>query len=320
MRILKVKRASLFLMGLTFFLFPSQNYFAKALANPQSVAVRLLEIDFPLATFYPLNETGVQPPWLSAYSVVVMDRDSAVLMYAKNEKAQLLPASTVKIMTALVVLDHYQLDQVLTVGRVSHQGQDMKLNEGEQLTVESLLDGLLIASANDAAWVLAQNYPKGQQAFIEAMNQKAKELHLNDTYFANPTGLDSDLNGRLLTDFSYSTALDLARLASWALKEPVFSQIIATPQLVVTDISGQIEHQLFNINELLGRVEGMRGVKTGWTEDAGECLVGFVEKNGRGFITVVLHSQDRFGETARLVDWVFSNFGWEKIIPAIQDQ
>ena len=317
---LEVKRASLFLLVLVFFLFPSQNYFATVQATAQPAVIRKLEFEPPQTSFYPLKVTKAAPPWLSAYSVAVVDRDSAVLLLAKNEKTQLLPASTVKIMTALVALDYYSPDQILTVGQVSHLGQDMNLVTGELISVKSLLYALLMSSANDAALVLAQNYPGGEKAFVQAMNQKSKRLHLTNTYFANPTGLDSGPDSRLLADFSYTTALDLARLASWALKKPLFSQIIATSRWLVTDTNGQIKHPLYNLNELLTRVEGMKGIKTGWTEDAGECLVGFVEKNGRGVITVVLKSLDRFGETGRLIDWVFANYHWEKIILTIEGQ
>lgn len=315
-----VKRASLFLFALALFFLPGGNYFLSLTAWPQKTMTRPLAINFPLAFAYPFKISAVEPPWLSAYAAVVMDKDAAVLLYGKNETAALLPASTVKIMTALVALDTYDLDRVLTVGQVSHTGQDMKLIEGEKISVANLLAGLLIASANDAALVLAKNYPGGQAGFVAAMNQKTRDLHLTASYFANPTGLDSGPEGQLLPDFSYTTALDLTRLASFALKNPVFARLIALPQLTVTDESGQIIHPLFNINELLNRIEGMKGIKTGWTEDAGECLVGLVEKNGHGLITVVLKSDDRFGETVRLLDWAFAHHQWQEITPAIEDQ
>lgn len=312
---LRIKRAALFCLGLAFFLFPSQSYYATIQAYCQSNPVRDFEGLLPLPAAYPLNTTGQGLPSLTAHSVVVIDRDSAVIMGAKNADLWLLPASTVKIMTALVALDHYSLDQVLLVGPVSDLGQDMKLIKGEKITVRSLLYGLLVASANDAAQVLAQNYPGGEKAFVAAMNQKAAELQLIDTYFANPTGLDSDEEGKLLADYSYSTASDLARLSAWALKDPFFNQLINTQSITVTDITGQIVHQLYNINQLLGRVEGIRGVKTGWTEEAGECLVSYFELDGRGIITVILGSQDRFGETVQLINWVWANFQWQELIP-----
>ena len=156
-------------------------------------------------------------------------------------------------MIALVSLDHYQLDDVLTVRNVSWEGQDIGLEEGERLSVRALLYGLLVASANDVAQVLAKNYPGGERAFVVAMNKKAKELKLMDTSFADPTGL---------SESSYTTTLDLAHLTSQALRNPVFSQIVATSQIVISDLSGQITHSLSNINELLGQIQGMSGVKT----------------------------------------------------------
>jgi D-alanyl-D-alanine carboxypeptidase (penicillin-binding protein 5/6) len=276
-----------------------------------------LAISLPPPTDYPVNFTGIQPPSLTARSVVVIDQDSAVTMYAKNENIQLLPASTVKIMSALVALDYYKLDDVLEVEEVDNLGQDMKLVKGEKITVKNLLYGVLVASANDATTVLARNYLGGERGFIEAMNKKAKDFHLDGSYFANPTGLDSDPQGNLLPDYSYTTALDLARLATIALKNETINQMVAIPEIVVSDIEGKISHQLFNLNELLGKIEGLKGVKTGWTEDAGECLVGYTQKDGRGVITVILGSQDRFGETTRLIDWAFENFSWFTPTPNI---
>jgi D-alanyl-D-alanine carboxypeptidase (penicillin-binding protein 5/6) len=302
---------------MVFFLFPGQNWYLAVNLNYQSPKVQPLEMSIPSSADYPINFTGVQPPNLTAQSAVVLDRDSAVLLYGKNEKTQLLPASTVKIMTALVAMDYYHLDDVLVVDEVNGEGQDMELVKGERITVKNLLYGALVSSANDAALVLAQNYPGGEIGFVKAMNQKAKELNLNDSYFANPTGLDSDEEGNLLTDYSYTTALDLARLSAVALKNETISQMVAIPQIVVSDVGGAISHRLYNLNQLLEKLEGVKGVKTGWTEDAQECLVSFVERNGRGVISVVLGSQDRFGETKKLIDWVFANHRWEGIIPSI---
>lgn len=309
---LKIKRASLFCFGLVFFLFPGQNWYLSANLKYQPPRVQLLKMPLPVPADYPLNFTNVPPPNLTAQAVAVVDRDSAVLLYGKNEKTQLLPASTVKIMTALVVLDHYQLNDVLTVNDLKIEGQKMKLAKGEKITVKNLLYGLLVDSANDAAEVLAQSYPGGQTAFVAAMNQKAKELNLNNSHFANPTGLDSDV-----ANLSHTTALDLARLAVMALKNETFKQIVATPEITVNDVGGKTAHKLYNLNQLLGKVEGVKGVKTGWTEDAQECLVGYIERNGRGIITVVLGSQDRFGETTKITNWAFDNHRWENFTPSI---
>jgi len=315
--ILKIKRASLFCFGLVFFLFPGQSYYLVVQSDYKKIPVHSLNFELPSPALYPVNFTGQKPPSLTAKSVVVMDKNSSVVMYSKNKKLWVLPASTVKIMTALVALDYYPLDDVLTVGEVEDRGQDMRLVKGEKITVKNLLYGLLVASANDAALALAQNHSGGLPVFVGAMNEKAAKLHLENTYFANPTGLDSDEEGKLLSDFSYTTALDLARLTAEAFKNPLFSEIIKTKKITVSDISGKISHQLFNINQLLGKIDGLKGGKTGWTEEAGECLVSYVERNGQGIITVILGSRDRFGETEKLVNWAFSNYRWIDITPSI---
>lgn len=312
---LKIKKASFFLFGLSLFFLPGQSSYLTVQFSEQPAMVRNLESPLSLPSTYPTNFSGQSAPDLTARSVVVMDRDSAVILFEKNDSERLLPASTVKIMTALVSLDHYRPEEIITVGNVNVIGQKIELLPGEKISVLALLHGLLIASANDAAQVLAQNFPEGEQAFVKAMNLKARELNLKNTYFANPTGLDSDENDNLLPHHSFTTTLDLARLTIQALRNPLFAQIVATPQITISDESGRVVYRLNNINQLLGRVEGIKGVKTGWTKEAGECLVSYVERNGKGVILVVLGSQDRFGETAQLVDWAFANYQWEKIAP-----
>lgn len=315
---LKIKRGFLFLFGFVFFLFPSNNWYSLIQANYQPPLTQTIDLDLPLVVDYPNNFTNIQAPWITARSAVVIDRDSAVVLLAKNEQNQFLPASTIKLMTALVAKEHYDLNNVLVVEEINRLGQDMKLVGGEMMTVNNLLYGVLVSSANDAALVLAKNYPGGKQGFVKAMNDKAKELSLNKTYFANPTGIDIDENDNPLSNSSYSTSLDLARLASIVLKDPVLREMVNTREITVSDINGGFNHQLYNINELLHWLPGMKGVKTGWTEEAGECLVGYVERDNRGIITVVLGSQDRFGETARLIDWAFSNHQWEEVTPPSQ--
>lgn len=318
-RPLKIKRALLFCLCLSFFFIPSQNIYATIPTFYTSPLVEELDIPLPLASFYPLNINNTPAPLLTAESAVVVDRDSAVSLFEKNEKEELLPASTVKIMTAMVALEHYSFDEILVVKSPDEEGQDMELLEDEEITVKNLLLGVLVASANDAALVLAQNYPGGEEVFVERMNQKAQELHLKDTFFANPTGLDSDEEGELLSLRSYSTALDLARLAAVALKNEKILEMVSTPYIEVTDITGEIIHPLYNINELLGQLPGMKGLKTGWTEEAGECLIGYTERGERGIITVVLKSQDRFLETKKLVDWAFDNHLWKDFTPSIRN-
>src|SRR5205085_9676867 len=135
-----------------------------------------------------------------------------------------------------------------------------------------LLYGLLVYSANDAAEVLAMEYPGGRDLFIQAMNLKAEELHLTQTHFNNPTGLDDEGH--------YSTARDMTFLGEVAMRDPFFSLVVGTKEKVVQSEDGKIVHRLKNINELLGVVDGVKGVKTGWTENARENLVTYVERDG----------------------------------------
>ena len=244
-------------------------------------------------------------PILSAQGALAVDLDSGVSLYEKNPDTKLLPASTTKIVTALVALDSYSLDQIVTVGRINVVGQKMGIFQGEQISVENLLYGLLVYSANDAAEALAQNYTGGYDAFISAMNQKAVDLSMTNSHFDNPVGLD--------TDGQHATARDLIRASEVAMRNPTFSKIVGTKSISFSDVSGKIKYNLKNINELLGVVPGVLGIKTGWTENARENLVTFLERDGHKVMIVVLGSQDRFGETKELIDWTFVNYQWQEV-------
>lgn len=264
--------------------------------------------------FSPMPVLGASSvyPLLSAQGAMAVDLDSGISLYEKNPDNTLLPASTTKIVTALVVLDSYPLDKIITIGKVNVVGQKMGLVYGEQMTVENLLYGLLVYSANDAAEVLASEYPGGRDAFINAMNVKAIELSMNNSVFQNPVGLDGISQ--------ISTARDLVRVSEVAMRNPVFAKIVGTKNIVVSDVSGNIKHNLRNINELLGVVPGVLGVKTGWTENARENLVTYIERSGEDGAThkimiAILGSQDRFGETKELIDWIFANYDWKEVLP-----
>lgn len=284
------------------FLYPGQNYFQTLIIHP-GVVSSYRPSPSPLSD-YPVSD-GVSAPVLSAQSVVVQDAHGKTLMYQKNPDIKLLPASTTKIMTALVALDYYTLTDVLVVQSEERAiGSTMKLVKNESITVENLLYGLLVDSGNDAALALADNYEGGYEGFVKAMNQKASELHLDHTLYKNPSGVES---------YGHTTtARDLAVLASVAVANPIINKIMQTREITVTDLSGEISHSMVNTNELLGEVDGLKGLKTGWTEHAGECLVSYVERNGNGVIIVVLNSSDRFGETIKLINWVFEHHSWQQ--------
>lgn len=280
-----------------------------------SISGQILSVQQILGSVVPVSKTfppnpvlaaDVSFPALSAQGALAVDLDSGVNLYKKNPDTPLLPASTTKIITALVALDTYKLDQILTVGTgVAVDGQKMGLYTGEQLTFENLLNGLLVYSANDAAETLAQNYPGGYDAFISAMNQKAKDLSMTNTHFDNPVGLD--------TDDQHTTARDLVRASEVAMRNLEFAKVVGTETVSFTDVTGETKYSFKNINELLGTVPGVVGIKTGWTENARENLVTYIKRDGHEVIIAVLGSQNRFGETRELIDWIFSNYQWNEV-------
>lgn len=243
---------------------------------------------------------------LSASAIYVMDRKSGAILYQKNSEAARYPASTAKMMTAIVSRKVYALDRVLTVREAAFTtGTVAGLKLGEELTVENLLKALLIPSGNDAALVLGQNHPFGYQGFVAQMNQTATALHLSKTTFHNVSGLDSDNE--------LSSARDLAILANELMKDPVLHGIVGTSQTQITDQSGQYKHSLRSTQELFGQVPGVVGIKTGTTEFAGENLITEIDRGDHQVIIVVLGSTDRFGETKYLINWLFSHYEWQTV-------
>lgn len=259
------------------------------------------DLDLDIA-YMPIRQAGIEEISTSAISHLVMDVDSAVVMSEKNMRHRLFPASTTKMMTALIALENYDLDREVTVPAMNISPYKIGLVAGEKIKVKDLLYGALVASGNDAAETLAAAHPMGREKFIETMNQRAGELHLLDTHFVNPTGFDAPDH--------YSTALDLARLAAYALRNPTFAEIVATEKTSIYSSDKIYEHKLTNINQLLGKLPGVKGVKTGYTEGSGETLVALAEREGHQILTVVLGSDDRFGETEKLIEWAFANYNW----------
>jgi D-alanyl-D-alanine carboxypeptidase len=203
-------------------------------------------------------------------------------------------------------MDAYKPDQILTIPQgIKVEGQKIGLFSGEQFRFEDLLEALLVYSANDAAMALALNYPGGYDSFVSAMNQKAKDLSMVNSNFENPVGLDSA--GQT------TTAKDLLRVSEVAMRNPVFARIVGLKTVDITDITGKNKYHLSNVNKLLDSVPGVAGIKTGWTENARENLVTYIERDGHKLIIVVLGSQDRFGETKELIDWIFASYEWQNV-------
>ena len=245
----------------------------------------------PLAL--PLLSEDIKRIDISSRAYIIYDPQARTVVSGKNEKLRFSPASSTKIMTAIIALEEYNLEDVITAtGLDKVEGSTMKLREGETISVENVLYGLLLPSGNDAAYIIASVYEGGESGFVARMNEKAKELNLVNTRFIDPSGYSDD---------NYTTAYDLARLASYALKNPKFGAIVSTKNKTVTDVTGEIIHELSNLNELLG-VDGVSGVKTGFSEEALGVLVSSVDHEGRTYIVVVLGSDDRFFDTKNIIE------------------
>lgn len=248
---------------------------------------------------YPKKITNEKPPTITALAAIVIDADSHVVLYEKNQDTRFPLASTTKIMTALVAMEYFDLSDIVTVPDFAIEGAKMDLIAGEQISFQNLLYGLLLPSGNDAAETIARQSSIGRQAFIAKMNEKAKTLHLVNTTYEDPTGLSSA---------NQTTALDLARLAAIALKNPIIFDITSTKKKIVTDVTQTHVHTLENLNKLLGEVEGVIGLKTGFTEEAGQVLVTAVLRNEHTIVSVVLRSEDRFADSKVLLEWAFANY------------
>lgn len=272
-------------------------------------------LDLATASATQTQSSSLSPSWqpeqIIASAASVIDIDSGSILFEKNPDELLFPASTTKLMTAIIAREVYSLDQVITINQVPDlEGASIGFVSGEQVTVDDLLKASLIQSGNEAALLLAQNYPDGESAFVELMNKKAQELELKDTHYQNSIGFDA--HGH------YSSAKDLALLSRYFMRDPVLKEIVATKTTTVGDVRGWYRHQIWNTHKLLNPEEGFVGIKTGTTEGAGEVLITEVDRNNHRLLFVVLGSHDRYQETLKLLDWVENSFIWVENINQIE--
>ncbi len=236
---------------------------------------------------------------LQAQAVLAMKIDGSRVYYNKNVETQRSIASLTKLMTAIIVLENYDLNEVVKVSSaaVKREGIMGNLRPAELITVRSLLNIMIIDSSNDAAFALAEK----RKDFIFLMNKKAEELGLKNTHFSNSDGIDEPGN--------YSSALDIAKIFSYLINtHPEASEILKTKNMVVYSVDGKIEHRLESTNQLLGKVDEVVAGKTGYTEEAGGSLILLTKSD---IITVVLGSLDRFGESEKLINWLRAAYIWD---------
>ena len=251
-----------------------------------------------LAALCLLGETDCRAagvPQTSAEAFVLMEAESGRVLASQNAERELAIASTTKIMTALVAMEEKKLSETVPV-KEKHlkEGSSMYLRAGENLTLEDLLYGLLLPSGNDAAECIADYCGGGVEPFVRKMNEKAAALGMTHTAFANPSGLDAEGH--------HSCALDMARLAAHAMRQPLFVRIASTRTAAVG------ERMLGNHNKLLASLSGCVGVKTGYTTAAGRTLVTCCERDGLRLIAVTLNDRDDWKDHAALFEYGFSAY------------
>jgi len=243
---------------------------------------------------------------LSAKSAILVDYDTGNVIYAKNPQEKLPAASTIKIMTAVVALENSNLSDKFTVStKAATIGENaMGLTQGETLTLEELLYGAMLVSGNDAAVAISEGISQSEDAFVQKMNQAAGGMGLFDTKFVNASGLDDD--GKV----QYTTAFDLVTIARFVWeKHPAFRKIVSTYDRTIDANQNHKAFELYNDTNLLTTYPGVKGIKPGFTWDAGWCLVTYAENGNKKLLAVILGSEDRRGEMITLLDYGFAKFG-----------
>ena len=264
-------------------------------------------VDPNTASSVPSRDPSMLGVQLNAQESIAIDRTTGAVLWQHNAATQRPIASLTKLMTAVVALQNASLTDIITVSdhasKMAIDGSRVDLVPDEQMKLGDMLYGALVGSGNDAATAIAENVGGSEEGFVAMMNQEARTLDMRNTHFANPTGLDEDGN--------YSTALDLAKLVNAALSTYPISDIVASKTADISSIDGAHRHQFENTNELLNSYLHVTGVKTGFTDDAGECLITLAHNDqGQEIITVILGSPDRVRDSKALIDWVFRAYTW----------
>ena len=252
---------------------------------------------------------------INARSCIVLDRPSKKILYGKKENNKVKMASTTKIMTATIIIENCNLNQTIEVSKkaAGTGGSRLGLKTGDKLTIRDLLYGLMLCSGNDAAVALAETCCGNISEFCNLMNNKAKELGLNNSHFETPHGLDSDGH--------FTTAYELALLSDYALQNKIFYNIVGTKTYTVT-ING-FPKNISNTNELLGNLPGIYGIKTGFTNGANRCLVTACKRNNIDIICVVLGCDTkkfRTQDSIKLIEYTFKNFEYVNISEKITNE
>lgn len=253
----------------------------------------------------PLELARSASPEIDAQSAILIDAKTGQILYEKSSHRRSAPASTTKVLTAIIAIESGHLDDEVTVSlhAASTAGSSMHLAPGQRISLRELVTGLLLRSGNDAAVAIAEHLAGSVENFVILMNHKAILLHALDSHFANPHGLTAPLH--------YSTAFDLAWIAKYALTNPIFAAIVNTRETNIDwlDRRGKEHEQtLRNTNKLLWLLEEVDGVKTGTTDQAGPCLISSATRGNQQLIAVVLHDHSRWNDSMQLLLHGFSSY------------
>jgi len=266
--------------------------------------VYVLPISGP--NYIPIFDSSVSQPTIGAKSALVYDTRSSRFLYEKNRKIKLPIASLTKVLSAVVVLENLDLNDIVTISeesiKVDGERQDLYL--GEKISVRNLLKLMLIESSNDASYAIAAHAQSQGIDFVGSMNTKARALNMPDSYFIDSAGLN---------DSGYSTAEDLIKLVEYSLNYQEIWDISAEKTAIIESSDERIKHTATSTNRLLGLVKDIIGGKTGYTEGAGQCMILVTSVPGypSKLVSIVLGSDDRFGDTQKLIDWARQAYRWK---------
>lgn len=244
-------------------------------------------------------------PYIRARASIALDSSSRAVLYEKNSTNIISIASTTKIMTAMVALKSESLDKKIIISdkAAGINGSTVGYKKGEIITLRELLYGLLLRSGNDAAIAIAEGVSGSVDQFVKTMNENARELGIVNTHFMVPHGLDDE--------FHYSTAYDLALITAKAKELPVFNEIVSTKEITREKYNFSRDYR--NINKILWLLPEADGVKTGYTGDAGKCLVTSINYQGKSIIIVTLNCNERWNETKKIAEYIKDNYEYKKI-------
>lgn len=260
-----------------------------------------------LATISVSFSAKASEPEISAASAIVFIADSGEILYEKNAYKRRSMASTTKIMTAVIALESEKLNDVVSVSdkMIKVEGTSMGLKQGDKITLENLVRGMMLLSGNDAANAIAVYLAGSEENFAELMNNKAQSLGMRDTNFVTASGLDDNEH--------YTSAYDMALLTSYAMRNPQFRKIVSRTKGEVEYVSPSATHTFYNHNKFLTMYDGACGVKTGFTKKSGRCLVTAVERKGNLVIAVTLNAGDDWNDHEKLYDYCFSHGNFSEI-------